>query len=64
MWDLSLLGNTCVSEPSGIRQVILSAGDGADLVAQLDSIDLFQVAYTDFTELRYASMLVEQGKHI
>jgi putative transposase len=54
MWDLSLLRNTRVPKPSGVRQAILSAGDRANLVAQQDSIDLFQVAYTDFTELRYA----------
>ena len=54
MWDLLLLRSTRVPKPSGIRQAILSAGDRVNLVAQLDSIDLFQVAYTDFTELRYA----------
>ncbi len=54
MWDLSLLRSTRVPKPSGVRQVILSAGDRANLVAQQDSIELFQVAYTDFTELRYA----------
>jgi putative transposase len=53
MWDLALLRNTRVPKPSGIRQAILSAGDRVNLVAQLDSIGLFQVAYTDFTELRY-----------
>ena len=38
MWDLSLLRNTRVPKPSGIRQVILSAGDRVNLVAQLDSM--------------------------
>jgi len=37
-----------------IRQVIVAAGDRANVVAQLDQIELFQVAYTDFTELPYA----------
>jgi len=54
LWDLSLLRNTHLPKPSGIRQVILRAGDRANLVAQLDSIGLFEVAYTDFTELRFA----------
>jgi|TARA_Y100000310_G_C20510740_1_gene728710 putative transposase len=54
LWDLALLRRTRVPRPNGIRQIILSAGNQVNLVAQLNSIDLFQVSYTDFTELRYA----------
>lgn len=50
MWDLSLLRNTRVPKSGGIHQIILSAGDRVNLVAQLDSIDLSQVAYADFTD--------------
>ena len=37
-----------------MRQAIIEAGERANLVAQLEEIGLFQVAYTDFTELLYA----------
>ena len=50
MWDLSLLRNTRVPMSSDIRQIILSAGDRVNLVAQLDSIGLSQVAYADFAD--------------
>jgi len=54
LWDLSLLRNTHLPKPSSIRRVILAVGNRANLVAQLDSIGLFEVAYTDFTELLFA----------
>jgi putative transposase len=41
--------------PSSIRQVILAAGDKANLVAEMDEIGLFEVSYTDFTEILYAN---------
>lgn len=41
--------------PSGVRQAISSSGKRVFLVAQLDKITLFQVCYTDFTELVYAN---------
>jgi transposase InsO family protein len=53
-WELSLLRSTHVPEPSPVRQVIVAVGERANLVAQLDNIGLFEVAYTDFTELVYA----------
>lgn len=55
IWDLALLRQIQAPKPSQIRQVIVKAGDRANLVAQLDQIAPFQVAYTDFTELRYAN---------
>ena len=42
-------------KPSGIRQAIRSFGERANLVAQLEEIGLFQVVYTDFTELLFAA---------
>ena len=54
-WDLSLLRNVQSPQPSGIRHAIVAAGRRANLVAQMESIGLFDVAYTDFTQLRYAN---------
>lgn len=59
VWDLRLLRSTRPPKPSAVRRAIVSAGERANLVAQLEEIDLFQVSYTDFTELRYAD---GQGK--
>jgi transposase InsO family protein len=53
-WELALLRSTHVPEPSLVRQVIVAVGERANLVAQLEDIGLFEVAYTDFTELLYA----------
>jgi putative transposase len=54
LWNLSLLRSTQPPPASPIRQTILVAGDRANRVAQLRDIRLFEVAYTDFTELRFA----------
>lgn len=54
-WDLSLLRSIQRPQPSAVRQAITEAGEQANLVAQLTDIGLFQVLYTDFTELRYAN---------
>jgi putative transposase len=53
-WDLSLLRSVRRSQPSSIQKAIKTAGKRANLVAQMDQIGLFEVVYTDFTELRYA----------
>ena len=58
LWDLRLLRSARRPKPSKVRQAIVEAGERANLVAQLEQIELFQVAYTDFTELLYAD-----GKH-
>lgn len=52
--DLVILRGTHRSEPSAVQKAILTAGEYANLVAQLDEIALFQVMYTDFTEIPYA----------
>lgn len=54
LWDLSLLRSAQAPKPSRVQQVIREAGEDANLVAQMDGIGLFEVAYTDFTELVYA----------
>jgi transposase InsO family protein len=54
LWDLRLLRSTRRPKPSKVRQVIVEAGERVNLVAQMEEIELFQVAYTDFTELLYA----------
>ncbi|MGB5932431.1 MAG: IS3 family transposase, partial [Anaerolineae bacterium] len=54
LWGLPLLRSTRAPKPSGIRQAIIAAGGRVNLVAQLEQIGLFEVAYTDFTELLFA----------
>jgi putative transposase len=54
LWDLALLRSVQAPKPSRVRQVIVSLGERANLVAQMEQIGLFEVAYTDFTELLYA----------
>jgi len=55
LWDLSLIRKAKKPRPSGIRQVILAAGDKANLVKGMAQIQPFAVSYTDFTEIRYAN---------
>jgi len=54
LWDLSILRGTRRRKPSGVQRAILEAGGKANLVAQMEKIGLFEVIYTDFTELLYA----------
>ena len=54
LWDLRILRGTRRRKPSGVYQAILEAGELANLVAQMTEIGLFEVVYTDFTELLYA----------
>jgi putative transposase len=53
-WDLPLIRGTKRPKPSGIRQAIAAAGDRINLVAGKERRKPFRVAYTDFTELKYA----------
>ena len=53
-WDLSILRSTHRPRPSSVQKAITEAGELANLVAQMDEIALFQVVYTDFTEILYA----------
>ncbi len=54
-WDLALLRRTRRPKPSRLRRIIRQAGERANLIADLETIDLFEVFYTDFTELPYAN---------
>jgi putative transposase len=53
-WDLALLRNTKRPKPSRLRRIIRKAGDRANLITDLETIGVFEVFYTDFTELVYA----------
>jgi len=53
-WDLSILRSTHRPRPSSVQRAITEAGGLANLVAKMEKITLFQVVYTDFTELVYA----------
>ncbi len=52
LWDLSMIRKAKKPRPSSIRQVILAAGDKANLVKGMAQIEPFEVSYTDFTEIR------------
>ena len=54
-WDLSILRSTHRPRPSGIQRAITEAGGLSNLVARKEEIGLFQVVYTDFTELVYTN---------
>lgn len=54
IWDLSILRSTHRPRPSSVQKAITEVGELANLVAQMDEIGLFQVVYTDFTEILYA----------
>ncbi|MDX1411895.1 MAG: IS3 family transposase [Nitrospirales bacterium] len=54
-WELALLRTTRAPRPSALRQIIREANGRANLIADFETIAPFQVAYTDFTELRYAN---------
>lgn len=56
MWELGLSRAVRSSSPGPVRQVIRSATGELNLVADLDEdeIRIFEVLYTDFTELRYS----------
>jgi putative transposase len=51
VWDLTMIRGHRPTKPSGVRQVITTAGGRANLVAGLGEIGPFEVLYADFTEL-------------
>lgn len=53
-WGLPLLRQTLPPRPSGLRQVIMAAGERANLLAQLEDVGPLAAFHTDFTELVYA----------
>lgn len=55
VWELSLVRSARPPAPSHVQQAIVAGGEQVNMVAQLEQIGLFEVAYTDFTELVYAN---------
>jgi len=53
-WEIALSRTAKRPKPSSISKVIASVGGRANLVAEIEEPRLFQVIYTDFTELVYA----------
>lgn len=53
LWDLPVIRQVHAPRVSAIREVILQAGDRANLVRPLKTIGPFAVVYTDFTDLPY-----------
>lgn len=53
-WDLALLRTTRRPKPSRLRRIIRQAGERANLIVDIEEPQLFQIFYTDFTELVYA----------
>lgn len=54
-WDLALLRSTRRPKPSRLRRIIRQAGERANLIVDIEAPELFQVFYTDYTELSYAA---------
>ena len=52
-WDLPLIRAIRAPRQSAIREALRAMGDRINLVAGLETIDIFQVFYTDFTELLF-----------
>ena len=55
LWDLALIRTVRAPKQSAIRQAITEIGERCNLVAGLEEIGAFEVLYTDFTELVYAT---------
>jgi len=54
-WDLNIRRVIRKSSVSRVRRTIKEADDKMNLLSQLDDISLFQVAVTDFTEIKYST---------
>lgn len=53
LWDLRLLRSARNTEKSEVRKSIQEAGSNIDLVKGKEKFELFEVAYTDFTNITY-----------
>jgi putative transposase len=53
LWDLPVIRKVRSPRPGAVREVILTAGDRANLVRSLDEIGAFEVVHTDFTDLPF-----------
>ncbi len=58
LWDLPLARTVRPPRASAVRKVITAAGGRANLVAGLEHIGPFEVAYTDFTQLASEAWLI------
>jgi putative transposase len=54
LWDLPVIRGVKAPKPSPIRLAIAAAGDRANLVRDLQVIEIFEVFYTDFTEIVFS----------
>lgn len=54
-WELPIIRQVKHPQPSGITRVIKQSGNKANLVAQINSPVLFQICYTDFSQVTYAN---------
>jgi putative transposase len=54
-WDLSLIRRVKPPRPNPIPELLEQAGSKVNLVARLETIEDFEVLYTDFTEIVYRS---------
>lgn len=52
-WDLAVIKRVRRPKESSIRKLLKEAGPKVNLVETLKEIDIFEVFYTDFTEIRY-----------
>ena len=52
-WDLSVIKRVRHPKESSIRKLLKETGSKVNLVEILKEIDIFEVLYTDFTEIRY-----------
>lgn len=53
-WDLPIVRSTRAPRQSAIRRALREMGSRVNLVLQLEEIGIFEVLFTDFTELIYA----------
>lgn len=52
-WDLSVVRRIKKPGANPVRAIVGAAGSRANLIANLEDIGVFDVFYTDFTEIRY-----------
>lgn len=53
-WGLPIIRKVKKPKPNIVSKTIKQAGNGANLVAKIENPDLYQICYTDFSEIPYA----------
>jgi putative transposase len=53
-WNLPIIRKVKRPKPNVVTKAIKQAGNKANLVAQIENPDLYQICYTDFSEIPYA----------